>query len=286
MLTSRCAVVFAAALALAGGSARADEPEPAPAGDEAGPQEGDGDAKGEPEGEPADDPDPDAQGKKQGRKKQKKDRRELDPGSPVTEALERLLTVPHRYATDGTVQLVYTFTEPDPIHDWELSGFDRAEEVGRKNRRRKRAAKPKRLAIGAGSQRPGLLLHRLHLGEVWEVRVTGRITRMAPSTDLVLFVGKAGVRFGAQLVRRGSRGFSPLERGPDPDRTSFDRGRTFQIVLRCRDGEVTAALNGTVVAASRRFGDAARGQVGVYARNLMLLIDKVEIEGQVDRDEL
>jgi len=258
----RAAAVAASLVLVAGGPLRGDEPPPAEPGardDERAPK-----------------------------RKRAAGGRELDPEAPAAKALDALLHVPHAYAKDGTVRLSYTFDAAEQLEDWEAAGFDRAEEVGpRGGRKRRGAGRSRRLAIGAGSQRPGRLLHRLSLGDAWEVRVTGRITRMAPSTELVLFVGKAGVRFGTQFVGRTARGFAPLEGAEEPDREPFDRGQTFALGLRCSGGTVSATLDGKVVATTARFDEeATAGRVGLYAQNLMLVVDAITIEGRVDPSKL
>ncbi len=269
---------------------RADDtppPEPTPGEGEERPEAG---GEGEERPEAGDDEPPEtpeqAKARKRAARQAKKEGRELDPGSPVAQALDELLHVEHAYAKDGTVVLTYPFSAPQELSDFEVSGFDQAEEVhNARGRRRAQAARPRRLALGVGSQRAGLLLHRLHLGRDWEVSLTLRITRMAPSTDLVLFVGKAGVRFGGELVRRSGSGFRTVERGPDV-RDAFDRGRTVSLSLRCNDGALTASVDGEATVATRKLDDEAQGQLGLFATNAHIVIDQITIRGAVDPRKL
>jgi hypothetical protein len=253
---------------------------PAPEGEEGG-DEGDEGAEGD-----------DKKSKKEKRKERKQQgKRELAPEAPEAEALRALLATEANYAADGTVEIRYTFKEPEHTQDWDSSGFDRAEEAGNKGGRRRRnnrgEGRTRLMLLNAGSQRAGLLLHRLHMGGNYEVEFDLQVRRMTGRSDLVFAVGKGGVRFGDTPVRRSGSGFKPLARGGgEAGREALASGRRVKVKLQIESGVLTAWLNGTKVAETKKLDGKLEGRIGVYAKDASLVLHQVDVRGEIDPRKL
>ncbi|MGE0709157.1 MAG: hypothetical protein AB7N76_19570 [Planctomycetota bacterium] len=217
--------------------------------------------------------------------------RELAPDEPEAAALKQLLTTDARYAKDGTVALLYDFKAPEQVADFDRRGFDAADReqgFGRGKGRAKRMvdAGPKartRMELAAGSN-GGLLLHKLELEDEFTVRCTLQVMRMTSRSDLVLFVGKGGVRFGAQLVSRAGSSFHPVGRGP-LGREPFEKGSVV-VTLTAKDGELKVAVDGVTTATTEKLKGKLDGQVGLFARDMLLYVYEVEIKGRPDPNKL
>lgn len=254
-------------------------------------------AQAEPEGEKADEKGEEADDeadkkadKKKARKKRKGDDRELDSESPEAQALAELLVRDAAYAKDGTVSIVYDFTEPTQQQDWEMRGFDLVEasvraKGKRKKRRRDLGKKTKFLNLNVGSQGKGLLLHSLEMKGAFEVTFTGSIDRMSTRSDLVFVVGKGGLRFGNQFVK-GSRGsFRPVKKG-DVDRSAFEARRPVIVRLLCGNGKLSAFINGAMVGQTSKLKGKLDGKIGLFATDMSFYLSKVEIKGEINKKKL
>jgi hypothetical protein len=219
--------------------------------------------------------------------------RKLDTDSPVAKALDELLRVDPRYAEDGTVELVYDFTDDDQIEDWTLEGLDRAEEAnarGGKGRRiRSGARAPQALSLGAGSAAQGLFVHRLEMKGDYEAVFRCHLERTTTRSDLVFLAGKAGASWGTQLVARGGRGFSPA---PGSTRSAVDKepwtgGRVVTVTLASKAGELTVSVNGARIDGTKRFdADKLDGRVGIFLSDMHLIVHRVVIRGAVNPAKL
>jgi hypothetical protein len=213
--------------------------------------------------------------------------RQLDTESPVARALDELLIIDPRYATDGTVRLEYDFTDETQLADWTLQGLDRAEESGPRGGRgrRVRNGNPTALSLGCGSSGQGLFVHRLEMKGDYEATFRCSTVRTSTRSELVFMLGKSGAAWGTQLVQRGSSGFTALGRG-EPNKDAWTGGRVVTVTVVSRGGEVTTSINGARVGASDRLGDKADGRVGIYLTDMLLVVHGVTIRGAVDPAKL
>ena len=256
------------------------------AGGEAADEKGDGEAD---DGE-AGDGEADKKADKKKARKKKGDSRELDSESPEAEALAELLVRDAAYAKDGTVSIVYDFTEPTQQQDWEMRGFDLVEAARRargtkKKRRRDLGKKTKFLNLNVGSQSKGLLLHNLEMKGAFEVTFTGSIDRMSTRSDLVFVVGKGGLRFGNQFVK-GSRGsFRPVKKGA-VDRSAFEGRRPVIVRLVAGNGKLSAFINGSMVGQTTKLKGKLDGKIGLFATDMSFYLSKVEIKGEINKKKL
>lgn len=224
----------------------------------------------------------------------KREGRPLAPEAPAAKALEELLNVPPLYASDGTVRLDYGFKNLEEQGDFELKGFDAAEALvgaGRGNRARRRAAagkgnvKQARLELAANSRTGGVLIHKLKLEGEFEVTFTVHLVRMTSRSDLVFFVGEGGVRFGTQLVKGRPGSFKPISKAPVLTE-AFEGGKSVKVELTGKDGVITTRVNGVVMGTSEKLNGKLDGQVGIYARDLVIQVHQLEIEGKVDAKKM
>jgi hypothetical protein len=296
--------LLAACLGLAPAWAQ-DAPNPAgpnPAGEDqksAGGQEADAGKEGEQAG--AGDKEADKEAKREARKERqaakraerqaKAEGRPLAPEAAAAKELEAKLNVPPRWASDGTVRLVYPFKDLAEQGDFALKGFDAAEAVagggrGRRARRRaaRQAAKGKgknvRFELSAGS-RGALMLHSLPLEDEFTITMTVHIVRSTTRSDFVAFVGKGGARFGSQLVvKRGSK-FSPVSKGRIV-RDAFQSKAPVKLQLIGKDGVLTTKINGVALATSKKLQGKLDGQFGLYLKDMVVQVHQVEILARVD----
>lgn len=214
----------------------------------------------------------------------------LAPDTPEAQALDHLLAVDPKYTADGTVDLLYTFTEDEHTADWDRSGFDRADEVGNKRGLRRPAVrnqKPLFLALSVGSQSTGVLLHKLSLKDQFEVSFTLHIERSTSRSDLVFFVGDAGVRFGNQFAERKGSRFRPLSgKQPEGALADLSRGERATVKLEVEGDVLRAFVNGELVGETKRLAGKLDGRIGIYASDVVLLLHKVEIKGEIDKAKL
>ena len=224
----------------------------------------------------------------------KKEGRPLAPDAPAGKALDELLNVPSRYASDGTVRLDYTFKGLEQQGDFELKGFDAAEALagpGRGVGARRRAANGKvnpnnaRLELAANSRTGGVLLHKLHLEDEFTITFTVHLVRMTGRSDLVFFVGEGGSRFGTQLVKGRPGGFKPISKAPVLTE-AFEGGKQVKVELIGKDGTILTKVNGVVVGSSEKLNGKLDGQVGLYARDLVIQVHQLDIEGKVDAKKM
>lgn len=214
--------------------------------------------------------------------------RQLDAGSPVARKLDELLVVDPRYATDGTVELVYDFTDEEQLADWELQGLDRAEETNRRGGRGRRMARggraPVALSLGAGGA-PGLIAHKLEFVGQYEVEVRCHVERTTTRSALVFMLGKGGASWGSQLVQRGSSGFSVVGRG-GPDKDAWAGGRVVTVTLSATSGELATSLEGVRLEATKRLEGKLDGRVAIYLTDMHLVVHRVTIKGTVNPTKL
>lgn len=212
-------------------------------------------------------------------------KRELDTDSPVARALDELLVVDPRYATDGTVLLEYDFTDETQVADWTMQGLDRVEESGPRGGRgrRVRNGNATALSLGAGSSGQGLFVHRLELKDDHEATFRCSTIRTSTRSELVFMLGRAGAAWGSALVQRGSSGFSG---GGEPDKDAWTGGRTVTVTIARRGDEVTTSINGARVGGSTRLADKSDGRVGIYLTDMHLVVHGVTIKGTVDPAKL
>jgi len=215
-----------------------------------------------------------------------KNRRQLDTDSPEAFLLQKKLAVPSRLAKDGTVKLAYNFTDPAHAGDFRAVGFEtdmRAGPAWRKHRWQGR--NPRFLALSVSSRKRGLLRHELDLSDEFTVTFRLRVDRMTRRSDLILFVGKSGVRFGNQLVVASGSRFRRVGR-QRPDAAPFQTG-LVTVKLQVKDGGLTAWVNGKQTAEeSKKLRGKLDGRIGLYASDMNLVLFGVEIEGKIDKAKL
>jgi hypothetical protein len=259
--------------------------EPPPAGDAPPPA---GDAPPPAGDEPAGDDEPADDGPRRRPRRVDADRRQLDTDSPVARKLDELLVVDPRYATDGTVELVYDFSDDGQVADWEVQGLDRVEEANRRGNRGRAVArgakKPVALSLGAGGA-PGLFAHKLELVGQYEVEVRCHVERTTTRSALVFMLGKGGASWGSQLVQRGSSGFSVVGREA-PDKDAWAGGRVVTVTVSANSGELVTSLNGARVEATKRLEGKLDGRAAIYLTDMHLVVHRVVIRGTVNPNKL
>lgn len=229
---------------------------------------------------------------KRAERQAKAEGRPLAPESAAAKELEAKLNVPPRWASDGTVRLVYPFKDVAERGDFALKGFDAAQAAlpgGRGWRARKRAArlaakgKNKNVSFElAAGGRGAVMLHSLPLEDDFTISLTCRVVRSTSRSDFVAFVGKGGARFGSQLVvKRGSR-FSAVSKGP-LIRDAFESKGAIKLELIGKDGELTTKINGVALGSSQKLKGKLDGQFGLYLSDMVVQIDNLEILARVDR---
>jgi len=228
----------------------------------------------------------DRQAAKRAERQAEAEGRPLAPEARAAKELEAKLNVAPRWASDGTVRLVYPFKDLAEQGDFVLKGFDAAEAVaggGRGRRARKRAArqvangkgKNVRYELSAGS-RGALLLHTLPLEDEFTITLTVHVVRSTKRSDFVAFVGKGGARFGSQLVvKRGSK-FAPVSKAPLV-RDSFEDKAPIKIQLVAKDGVLTTKINGVSLATSKKLQGKLDGQFGLYMSDMVVQVHQIEI---------
>ena len=241
--------------------------------------------KKEPDKKEPDKKEPDKKERNKG-KKAKDGGRELAPESEIGQKLAKKLVVDPRYASDGTVELIYTFSDPEELGDWELSGFDRADDARMGRRRlRKPAAAGGRKALDLGvASGGGLMRHTLAFVGDFELTITLKIDRSSGESDLVLFRGEGGLRWGGQLVKKSGSSFRPVV--GEPDRDPFAGGRVATLRLVHEEERLRAWADGKARAETERLLEHLDGQVGLFARDMLLRVDRIEIRGKPDPKQL
>lgn len=265
--------LLAASLPLAAPTlARDDGTEAPPPATEAPPAEGEGDAgKGDDAGPLG-----------------PKGKRKLERTGPVAQALDDLLVVDPRYASDGTVELIYEFRQPNELQDWTQEGLDRAEETGPRGndvrRRRNPNAKLDHLALGANAS-PGRFLHRLAFKGDHEVVFRCSVLRSTTDADLVVVAGKAGAPWGTCLAKASGSRWAALD--GTLDRTPWNGGGVATIRVAVAGGETEVEVDGVRRAASTKLTAAETdGKVGLLLRNLHLVVHRATLRGVVDPAKL
>jgi hypothetical protein len=248
-----------------------------PVGEDAGDEEGDGEGADDEESE---------REKRKARREEERARKEANQG--LLDAVEEVLHAARaRVTDDGRVELSYTFKADDEMLDWELEGFDRAEEGNKRGRRRGRGGeKGKNLALGVGSSRQGLLRHKLELSGDFEVRFKLRILRSSSDSDLVVGVGKAGARFGTQLVKRRSSGFKALSRRSEVDKDAFAGGRMVTITLTREGGVFSSRAGSGDRHETDKLSKEAEGEPLLFAADMHLVVDEVVIVTELDSEQI
>jgi hypothetical protein len=234
--------------------------------------------------------------KKKEREAKKNGGREIDTESAEARALADALNANARYSKkDGTVHLRYGFAEAEEIADFSRRGFDAADrESGfgkgrrRAGRRARSAAGKKarhRLELSAGSRGGGMLLHKLELEDEFEVTFTLHVMRMTKRSDLVVFVGKGGARFGSQPVQRKGSGFRALSKKAKPLTEPFSKG-AVKVTLKAKNGELSVVMDGVTVATTKKLRGKLDGTVGLFARDMLVYVYELEIKGRVNQKKL
>lgn len=232
-----------------------------------------------------------AQAEKRAARQAKAEGRPLAPDAAAAQFLEDSLNVPPRWASNGTVRLVYAFKDVAEQGDFVLKGFDAAEAVagggrGRRSRRRaaRQAAKGKgknlRFELSA-SGRGALLLHKLPFEDDFKITLTVQVVRSTKRSDFVAFVGKGGARFGSQLVEKRGSKFVAKTKAPVV-REAFEGGSVAKIELTGKDGVLTTKINGVAVATTKKLRGKLDGQFGIYLSDMVIQIHQLEIQGRVD----
>lgn len=243
----------------------------------AGPGEGEGDA-GKDEGKDDEAPGP----------LDPKGRRKLERDGPVAQALDDLLVVDPRYASDGTVELIYEFRQPNELQDWTQEGLDRAEETGPRGndvrRRRNPNAKLDHLALGANAS-PGRFLHRLAFKGDHEAVFRCSVLRSTTDADMVFVAGKAGAPWGTCLAKASGSRWAPLDGALD--RAPWNGGGVVTVRLAVTAGETEVEVDGVRRGASKKLSAAETdGKVGLVLRNLHLVVHRATLRGAIDPAKL
>lgn len=243
----------------------------------AGPGEGEGDA-GKDEGKDDEAPGP----------LDPKGRRKLERDGPVAQALDDLLVVDPRYASDGTVELIYEFRQPNELQDWTQEGLDRAEETGPRGndvrRRRNPNAKLDHLALGANAS-PGRFLHRLAFKGDHEAVFRCSVLRSTTDADMVFVAGKAGAPWGTCLAKASGSRWAPLD--GTLDRAPWNGGGVVTVRLAVTAGETEVEVDGVRRGASKKLAAAETdGKVGLVLRNLHLVVHRATLRGAIDPAKL
>lgn len=199
-------------------------------------------------------------------------KRELDTTSPEAIALKELLHVDPRYCKDGTVELIYNFSEEAQLADWQNLGFDRCDSRGE-------------LTLGVGSQGAGLLSHCLELKGDFEVTFVCRLDWVTSRSDLVFFIGKGGGRYGNAFVQKSGNGFRPVGK-VEPARDRFGAGRTVTIKYVKKGQELTVHMNGVNLGTTKKLGDKLDGKVSIFMTDMRLILQSCEIRGHIDTSKL
>jgi hypothetical protein len=214
-------------------------------------------------------------------------KRKLDRTSPVAQALDDLLVVDPRYTSDGTVELVYEFRQPNELQDWTQEGLDRAEETGPRGndvrRRRNPNAKLDHLALGANAS-PGRFLHRLAFKGDHEAVFRCSVLRSTTDADLVFLTGKGGAPWGTCLAKASGSRWSGLDGAVD--RAPWNGGQVVTVRLAVTGDEVEVEVDGVRRAATRKLGVDSDGKVGLLLRNLHLVVHRATLRGKVDPAKL
>lgn len=199
-------------------------------------------------------------------------KRELDTTSPEAIALKELLHVDPRYSKDGTVELLYNFSEESQLADWQNLGFDRCDSRGE-------------LTLGVGSQGAGLISHCLELKGDFEVTFVCRLDWVTSRSDLVFFIGKGGGRFGNLFVQKNGNGFRSVVK-TEPARDRFAAGRTVTIKYVRKGQELAVHMNGVNLGSTKKLSDKLDGKVSIYMTDMRLILQSCEIRGHIDTSKL
>ena len=257
------------------GYAQEDTPPPPPAeepGDEGDVPVGEEDAEGEGE---------DAEGLAEERAAD--DARLLD-------TLRELLVAEPK-VKNGRVTLIYTFRDAEQLEDWESNGFQRAEQtnargkIGRRRGRNPNAKKGKNASLALATSRAGLLTHKVPFVNDVEVEITCHVERGATRSDLVLGVGKAGVRFGQVFVKRSGSGFKTVDR-PFSEDNPYAGGARATLTLKADAATFSATVGKGSPQTTGKLRDKNSGQVYLYTTQAHLIVHQVKISGVVDEKKL
>ncbi len=214
-------------------------------------------------------------------------KRKLERAGPVAQALDDLLVVDPRYASDGTVELVYEFRQPNELQDWTQEGLDRAEETGPRGndvrRRRNPNAKLDHLALGANAS-PGRFLHRLAFKGDHEAVFRCSILRSTTDADLVFLLGKGGAPWGTCLAKASGSRWAGLDGAVD--RAPWTGGQAVTVRLAVVGDEVEVEVDGVRRAETRKLGVESDGKVGLLLRNLHLVVHRATLRGAIDPAKL
>jgi len=261
------------------GYTQEDTPPPPPA-EEPGDQGGEGgDAPGE------DAPGEDAKGEDEGLAEE----RAADDARLLDTLRELLVAEPQ--VKNGRVTLVYTFRDAEQLEDWESNGFQRAEQtnargkIGRRRGRNPNAKPGKNASLALATSRAGLLTHKVPFVNDVEVEITCHMERGATRSDLVLGVGKAGVRFGQVFVKRSGSGFKTVDR-PFSEENPYSGGARATLKLKADAANFSATVGKGGTQTTSKLREKNSGKVYLYTTQAHLIVHQVKISGVVDEKQL
>jgi hypothetical protein len=223
-----------------------------------------------------------------------------DLSSPEAKALAAKLHVPPRWrASDGSVDLLYSFFEDGEEKDWKITGADllqRAEgkaasPKGGKRGRGASGGEPAGLKVSVNAGTALLVLEAVELKGDFTLETTLMVEQQGPSSDLVFLCGLkgkdgVGARFGDQLVKLGAKGFTPLTKNA-PSAAKFTPKDSVEVKLIRKGDELRTTINGAD-GQTRTFAEKELdGKVGLLlAKGTRIVIARFRVTGAIDRSKL
>jgi hypothetical protein len=202
--------------------------------------------------------------------------------SPVAEALENLVSVPHTVRGEAELGVAYALKSPEELEDFEALGFDKFDVVTAHRGNGAYSEPVTGLECGVSSQRLARMWHSVSLSDRFEIEMRLWVNAGTSSSKVVFLLGKkVGVSWGQQIVKVNKRGNTKRLAGR-VDQKVFAGERFVRVKISVEDNVLTVRCNGRETARKAFKPGKLQGKFGLLAKGVRLQLTELKINGLVD----
>lgn len=202
--------------------------------------------------------------------------------SPVAEALQDLISVPHTLRGEAELGVSYALKNPEELEDFEALGFDKFDVVTAHRGNGAYSEPVVGLECGVSSQRLARMWHSVSLSDRFEIEMRLWVNAGTSSSKVVFLLGKKiGVSWGQQIVKVNKRGNTKPLAGR-VDQKAFGGERFVRVKISVEDNVLTVRCNGRETARKAFKPGQLKGKFGLLAKGVRLQLTELKINGTVD----